>query len=200
MPFSISPDLYSPIAIITSAFFASFFAHRSINSAREMSRKKHTLDFLRDSNTNPDLHKAQGVFRALVKTKTTPEDIAEYAEIENSPDDEITALIADLLNHYEEMAVAVDLGIYDNDMLKKSRFRITTRVYEVLKPFIGNRRKIKKHYTLWIQFERLVSKWETDPLLVEHVLKPYYSTWLFVSIMVVCAAFSAGITRIIVLW
>ena len=69
-----------------------------------------------------------------------------------------------LLNSYERLARGVNLGIYDDDVIKMGRRMAISKAYFSFAEMIANRRNEYGAPNAWIELEMLLTKWgSSDP-------------------------------------
>ena len=65
-----------------------------------------------------------------------------------------------VLNFFEEMAIAIHLGVADEETLKRIFRTMVVGCYKDLSPWIGKRREKKKRLRIWVEFEDLYDSWK----------------------------------------
>jgi hypothetical protein len=65
----------------------------------------------------------------------------------------------DVLNYFETMSIAIDIGHADEKIVKRFFRGMVVEYWQVAEPWIKNRRAEKKNPRLLCEFEKLASRW-----------------------------------------
>lgn len=80
-------------------------------------------------------------------------------------DPELKPTLHRFLNSYERMAAGVFMGVYDEEIIKNSMFSLMNKNIRTFSEYIAYRRRASSRQA-WVEYERLVNKWDKDNLLV----------------------------------
>lgn len=150
----------SPVAVVISATIGGYIAVTSIKSARELARKKSSIDLILDSKHDDNLEKGLNVIREI--HSNPKEDIVKFAypemfKVEQNVD------IRYVLNYNEFVAIGIREGIYDERIIKNATHRITTKSYEMCEKYIEKVRDDVGVKTIWCEYEALYKRWKDSP-------------------------------------
>jgi hypothetical protein len=106
----------TPLVIAVSTIVAAGLSLRSINSAREMARKRATLDFIERSESTPHYRE---LYRAFTDVRKDPDGLMQLARPTNPQLLRQRENVIDYLNHYEMMAMGIHEGMLDESVYKK---------------------------------------------------------------------------------
>ncbi|MCA8834975.1 MAG: DUF4760 domain-containing protein [Proteobacteria bacterium] len=148
----------SPIAILISAGVAWYVAGRTIKENEIVQRRRVTMTYILRLSRGNDYAPLRKDFLELKAQKINFSKIAEdYNDLSKSNKNNSKAkvgltkdehdtiknhdIIAQMLNEYESMAIAIKLGSYDEDIIKMSRKQIVLSDLRICGSFIGTTRK-----------------------------------------------------------
>jgi hypothetical protein len=131
----------------------------SIHTSRVLARKKQTADLLFASRTDERLQK--GIAEISKLATAADRNIASLANIDYS-DDQTTADVRYVLNHFESVCVGVHAGIYHEQMLKDAWYSVITLTYDRSLPLTSALQQ--KNSTMLQDFCCLARRWKKKPL------------------------------------
>ena len=152
----IPEPLLSPLAIIFSAFIARKFAILTIQENKKIQKRRVTIEYTSRISWDKDYTDMRKKFLELKAKKIDFSKIAEdYHALpdkkHNATKDKLSAkeqdiinnhnVIRKILNEYETMAVALKMGVYDEDIIKMSKKQIALSDLRTCGTFIGTTRK-----------------------------------------------------------
>jgi hypothetical protein len=108
---------------------------------------------------DPTLAQIKANFRELIESGKAhiPDHVEELIEADKAK----RTAVVEVLNFFEELAIAVHTGVADNDTLARG-FRAPLNTYHAtLQPWIKQHRSSKKRPTMWIELDRLVERWNS---------------------------------------
>lgn len=151
--------------MLAIAIAAIFYAYKGIKnqitSSREIAKKTKAIDLIFEIEQT-DLHE-KGLKVIYKYEDSNEKSIARLAEKGIKKDDvrikERTNL-ANLLNYYEYMAVAIKHNIICEDTLKKANFKIVLSIVKVSKPFIEDIRTKYEQESSFKELEWLYDRWK----------------------------------------
>ena len=132
-----------------------------------IAKKTQTAHFLFESRKDTEYvdslhvlkkaHKSGKSFRSYVipcdnNTHITEEEMTERRKFQY------------ILNFYERIAVSIQQGIYDEDMIKKVSYSTAVETYDISKPLIDAIRENLGTKTTYQEFEWLIKRWKKKPL------------------------------------
>ncbi|MDC9714853.1 MAG: DUF4760 domain-containing protein [Gammaproteobacteria bacterium] len=132
---------------------AVFVAWVSIKKQKDTAKKDKTISLLM-KDLEDDFLK-DGMKALLIVHDSENDDVAIYANPAHRNDDKAIA-IRNLLNYYENIAVGVNSGIYDIEMIKKSQKTMILSIYKQSEPFIIRLREKNNNPKLYIEFEKFI--------------------------------------------
>lgn len=164
----LSNDAFKGIMLIVGALIAIL----SVYTARLIAKKKQAADFLLGCRN--DDHLLAGL-KAIRECDTTGEKtLAYYVTPANAKkaqdtdaakqDQETAAAIRYVLNHYENLSIGIQSGIYDESMMRNAVYGIVVATYNRTKPFIAQMRNTHNSATLYQEFQWLANRWTRKPL------------------------------------
>jgi hypothetical protein len=123
----------------------------SIYLSNKRDRMKSTLDYYEKINQEIKLEK--GEVRNKYGTTFTRDTCEEILK-----DNEYTVKLHKVLNAYERMCLATNIGIFDINVLNKISGTNLIQNFERYSTYIYYRREIKNKIYLWVEFEKLVKE------------------------------------------
>lgn len=138
----------------------------SVLSAKTTARKKQTADFLFASRTDDKLVEGN---KCLADLHASPDVNMKSFTSRDKIHTEECANIRYVLGHYERIALGIQAGIYDEEMLKKAHYNSAIRLHNQAKPFIDGVRESEKVQTYYQEFEWLAHRWKASPLKARRV-------------------------------
>jgi hypothetical protein len=106
---------------------------------------------------DPALAQIKANFRELIECGKA--HMAEHVEELINKDAAKRLAVVEVLNFFEELAIAVHTGVADNDTLCRGFRGPLTGYHATLEAWIKQHRSSKKRPTMWIELEKLVEKW-----------------------------------------
>lgn len=167
--------------ILTGLLFTAFqlnHAARSITQAsehnkeaNEWNRKIAAQNALDRLAASPILSKLQARFNYIDEKAIIPVQEIEKA---CNDDNDLKNELFDLLNSYEKIARGVNLGMYDDEVIRVGRRGAISKAYFSFGELILHRRQHYGAPNAWKELEVLVQRWETsDPTwLLAELKKP----------------------------
>ncbi|CAM3773030.1 DUF4760 domain-containing protein [Rahnella victoriana] len=102
------------------------------------------------------VHRSGKSFRSFVfpaeSSPLTEEEIRECSKFQY------------ILNFYERVAVTIQSGIYDEDMIKRISYSTVIDTWNIAEPFIKALREELKSVNTYQEFEWLAGRWRNQPL------------------------------------
>lgn len=108
---------------------------------------------------DPALAQIKANFRELIESGRA--HMAEHVEELIDKDSAKRLAVVEVLNFFEELAIAVHTGVADNDTLYRGFRGPLSEYYATLEPWVKRHRSSKKRPTMWIELEKLVEKWNS---------------------------------------
>jgi Domain of unknown function (DUF4760) len=143
------------IGVLISAMNEIDARHEEIGTRREQiehERARGALQFVSDWNA-PEFYHAKNKGR----------EVLEYFEKNGHADcdfiKERQQNLMDVLNFFEEMSIAIQLGHVDDIVAKRVFRSIAIRYWQMTEPWIKNRRAAKGNPRLVCEFETLIKNW-----------------------------------------
>lgn len=124
-----------------------------IGSAKHTARLTQTLTLITNLQTNSHWKENRIEFIKLRESK----EIRKHA----NQDTEDAQCIRQYLNHYELIALGIDLGIIEYSMYKRYYRGTIIRDWNECYPFVEDERKENSKY--WVEVENLVTKLKAEP-------------------------------------
>jgi hypothetical protein len=125
-------------------------------TARSEQKIARAFEFHRRWN-DPALAQTKAIFREIIESGRA--HVAEAVEQLIQNDRAKRNAVVEILNFFEELAIAVHTGVADNDTLYRG-FRGPLREYHAtLRQWIEQHRSSKKRSTMWEELEKLVNEW-----------------------------------------
>jgi Domain of unknown function (DUF4760) len=149
--------IWCQTAVLAIAAILAFIA---IVVSRRVARRQAAINAIFESKRDEELVKSN---RHIAKLHQEERNFATFAKKEHIDTDDAKA-IRYVLNHYEYVSVGISLGIYDEQIFKRSSYTTVVRLYDRTKPFIEALREIEGIRTIYQDFECLVFRWKQNPL------------------------------------
>jgi len=109
---------------------------------------------------NPQYHYVKMAGVKVIKMNETEK--AETVTVKINEDGTFRSNVTDLLNFFEEMAIAINMGVADEDTLKRS-FRGLLHLYcMALEDFIKQRRSKFNNPRIFLEIENLYTRWSSN--------------------------------------
>ncbi|MEI4812062.1 DUF4760 domain-containing protein [Pseudomonas aeruginosa] len=129
----------------------------SVLSARATAKKKQSADLLASIRNDKEL--IDGLRKLAELHNRADSNIRQYAQDANSATPEAVS-IRYVLNHWEYVAVGVQGGIYDEDMLRKASHNTVVSLYNHARPFIECLRECKQRPSLYQEMQEMAERWD----------------------------------------
>ncbi|MEL7298281.1 MAG: DUF4760 domain-containing protein, partial [Pseudomonadota bacterium] len=143
-----------PIGACIGAIVAIIGVRKTLAGNLERTQKTQAINFVLARHQDGQYTKSVDV---VISAKERGLAIAGYAD-QKMRTDEISSSIRYILNSHEYMAVAVNNGIFHEQMLYESSRTSTVRIFKYLYPYIHvNREQTNK--TAFVEFEKLARRW-----------------------------------------
>ncbi|MCM0079999.1 DUF4760 domain-containing protein [Geomonas sp. Red32] len=126
-----------------------FVAVWSIYQTNKRDRMKSTLEYY--EKVNQEIKTAKGDVRKKYGSTLTRDTCAQILK-----DSEYTVKLHKILNAYERMCLAANIGIFDIDVLNKISGANLIQNYDRYSAYILYRREIKDKEFIWVEFEKLI--------------------------------------------
>jgi hypothetical protein len=163
----------SPVAVLIAAIIAAIWAKKSIDSNKSITKKRCTMDYIMTRSRDQKFvnawsflrqaHKATNLdIKSFADSNDNQVKIEDIIEIEGSSIDckQAKDLLSYILNQYEYMATGVHMEIYDEDILINCSKTSTITAFKMTKVYIESLREQSNRELAYIQFEKLVKKWQ----------------------------------------
>jgi transcriptional accessory protein Tex/SPT6 len=109
---------------------------------------------------NPQYHYVKMAGVKVLKMNETEK--AEIVTVKINEDEAFRSNVTDLLNFFEEMAIAIDMGVADENTLKRA-FRGLLHLYcMALQDFVKQRRTKFNNPRILLEIENLYTRWSSD--------------------------------------
>jgi hypothetical protein len=142
-------------ALIISAIAAVWLIAANYRS----DRRRHTVEIAKELIRDREITETKKVMATLHAQQKG--NFARYLDQRGSPE---YMAIMKTLNNYEFIAIGIRAGAFDEKIIKRMQFSITSRDWESLCPFINELRTQTKIDTLFQEFEWLGKRWTKSPL------------------------------------
>lgn len=167
----------APAAVLVSALGAWYFAHKAIQNAQDISRKKNTFDYMSKLSWDRDYIQAKNTFLEIKigpkKLRAVAEDyerLKSNGHAHNAPEgDEVArktieehAAIKNILNEYEALAIAIKSSTLDEQIVKANIQQQFVDHVDACKDFIEHTRRhsgFKRPERIWHEVQLLAEKW-----------------------------------------
>lgn len=145
-------------AIFVTAVVAALIAAWGIVTTRVVARRAATMEHIRRVASDRDMIDARTKFIEL-----TEEDggLAVYGSIKKLEHAEQLKAIRTVLNDYEQLAIGIQFGIYDLEILKRYSKSAIIRDWSHAAPFVYKIRGELNAHALYHEFEEL-ARWLQD--------------------------------------
>ena len=153
----------------TMMLVAIIVAVLSITSARATARRKQSSDLV--FGMRGDKHFQRGI-SCLAKIEKDHKSSRELAFLDQ-PTDEYDCVVY-LLNYFESLAVGIQEGILNEDILKKNYCSSVLRAHERALPLIKGIRERHSRPTTYQEFCWLAERWAVDPIKPRTKLRPWW--------------------------
>lgn len=160
----VASDEFRSIMLVVGAIIAVV----SVHTSRVIARKKQVADILFSRDRDQQLADGHKAIREILNSDN--DNIASFARADRMSDPRAVHLRY-VLNHYEHIAVCVQSGIFDEEMLRQAMYGTITRLFKTVKPFIDELRKDPTRATVFQEFQWLAMRWNDKPLAVKKCAK-----------------------------
>lgn len=147
-------------AILVTGAIGLFSAWWSIVSARDIARKRAAMDAVMESRRDEKLRDGHRLINEIDQDKERSIELYHQSDCDEP---ETRSKILYVLNHYENVAVAIHSNIYDESIFKRSECTIIRNLFVHCKPLIE---RIQRHdsRTAYQELAALAEKWSEKPL------------------------------------
>lgn len=146
--------------------FGAFIAIGTIVYNVKTAKKTQTANFLFESRTDNEYRESLHTLRKAHDSGKSFRSYVYPAGGGDVPeaDMEERRKFQYILNFYERVAVSIQEGIYNEDMIKRSSFTTVIETWDTAEPFIKAIREKINSQTTYQEFEWLVKRWKKKPL------------------------------------
>lgn len=145
----------------SAAIYAAYFAALTLRINLKRDMLKSAL-YITNRVNGLDLTKVRTfVEERLGNGNLAPTEI--YKEV--TKDKEIRDAVRIVLNHFEDVSISIQKGDSDETMVHMTLCWMVTSIFNSLKPYIYERRKIIGSPTIYLELERLAKCWESGKYL-----------------------------------
>lgn len=134
-----------------------FLAYRTARLNQKVLTLRAAEDFAEKDKTNQAALERILEASILLHEKIAPEKLRM---LEQNPEHRLCLLT--YLNHYESLARGVNMGIYDEEVIRVARKSLMIKEFRLWEGYIEDYRKRFDRPLAWCEFERLVKRW-TSP-------------------------------------
>ncbi|MEN4214151.1 DUF4760 domain-containing protein [Serratia marcescens] len=129
-------------------------------------KKTQTANFLFESRTDKEYIESLHVLRRVYESRKSIRCYVFPGEgLKLSPEEEDEKRkFQYILNFYERVAVSIQQGIYNEDMIKKTSYTTVINTWDHTEELIKAIRKSINSDTTYQEFEWLVKRWKKSPL------------------------------------
>ncbi|MBL4831617.1 MAG: DUF4760 domain-containing protein [Aliivibrio sp.] len=158
----------SPLAILTSAFFAFKAAKKALKTQRSIARKRATLDVLLKAETDPVLEEATAIFRDVRDSSNFDKMLNPVSQRDK---DDMLKLQA-FLNHHELIFCGIMEDSLDELFLFQYRRGIVIHYWHAIKEFVMAARNKSHNARAYQRFQLFAEAWEQNRFITRQKLKP----------------------------
>lgn len=141
----------------------------SITSSRATARRKQSSDLVFGMRGDKNF---QDGISCLAKMEKDHKSSSELAYLEQ-PNDDYRCVVY-LLNYFESLAVGIQEGILNEDILKKNYCSSVLRAYDRASPLIKGIRERHSRPTTYQEFCWLAERWLLDPVKPRTKARPWW--------------------------
>lgn len=141
-------------------------ARQTALHSREIAKQTETALFMFHSRSDRNLISGYKTIRDIHRSDT--DSMVSYASNDDKRKTREADKIRYTLNFWERVAVCVRHGIYCEEILKDSMYTTVTDVFQRAQPYI-NEVRIKNASTAYQEFEEMVLRWRSNPLLKKQI-------------------------------
>lgn len=158
----------------SSAIVALYSAYVLVTYNRITSQRKNSIDLVTNLSSDPTFNESFEILQKIIAREDREKIISELGRkniknkkffFEKRRLIKWQGDICILLNTYEDIAIGILCGIYDEEIIKRSIYTSFTHTYKALSPMIKITRIEFERPTLWQEYENLVKDWIENPLL-----------------------------------
>ena len=171
---------YQVIISASLAFLGTLFV---IKSNKLNTRRKNAADIVLAMSGDSLMVEGLEEIRKIIANGNANSYFAELGELKLAEDKRPQQTsISYVLNRYEYVAVGIDCGTYDEEIIKRSNYNKLIRIYDSCQPMIDATRRATGKQTIWSEMQTLAERWKKYPLQMEtekrrqpwwHVLRPW---------------------------
>lgn len=149
----------------TVILISAIIAICTITSTRKTSKERATLDVILDDYQDKDLVEASNMIFELVR-KDRNQLFIVFQNEDGSRNDERSCLLM-VLNRYEFYASAMNQGVLDEQLFKRSHCSNFIKFWDAVSPTVMSIRDKERKDTIFKDLEILVLRWKANPLSVD---------------------------------
>jgi hypothetical protein len=150
-----------PVVVAITGGVGAIIAIASIRASKKIARQKNAIDLLREYQGNDALRAGFNEVRLIYLA--SDKDARTFAHDDKQGTDEAKHL-RDVLNYLEYVALGIELGIYDEETIKRLQFTTIMRAWRHTQDYVHKRRELKQQPTLYQELQALVQRRESDAL------------------------------------
>lgn len=160
-----APWWIGPLVTFVAAIIAGLIALRSIESARELARRKATLDLIEKFESSEHYRTLTDAFAEARRNAS----FMHYVQPTDAPSKRTRGHILDYLNHYELVAIGIGNEILDERIYRAWMETAYVRDWKVVGPFIQALRTDPDvtggdayHEEAYGNYESMACQWDDD--------------------------------------
>ena len=154
--------------VVISASLAFLGTLYVIKANKLNARRKNAADIICGMNDDRLMVEGLEEIRKIIKGESSSSIFAELGNLNlNEEKRNQQVLISYVLNRYEYVAVGIDCGTYDEEIIKRSSYNKLIRIYDQCSPMIETTRRATGKQTIWSERETLAERWKKCPLQTE---------------------------------
>ena len=146
-------------------FITAVIAVCSMHSSRKTSKERATLDVILGDYQDKKLVEASNLIFNLVRDNR--DQLIKVFQNENNQHTEDRNSLIVVLNRYEFYASAINHGILDEHLFKRSHCSNFIKLWNAVSPVVMKIRDTERKETIFKDFEILVFRWKSNPLTVD---------------------------------
>jgi len=148
------------------AIVSALVALRALFSARELARKKATIDLIEKTESTPHYRALNAAFSGVRRSHGGFAGL-----IDDPPSDTLRRQINDYLNHYELIALGIGRGVLDESFYRAWMGKSFVRDWNEAAPWIEQERWRKQpdggwkyHPSVFEHYERIACRWSREAI------------------------------------
>lgn len=108
---------------------------------------------------NPQFYHVRSAFREILRVGMAETEGTRRVMDRLAADDSLRSNVMDVMNFFEEVAVAIDLQIADEELLRRVFRGILSSLWMTLEPFVNQRRTMLRNPRVFVECEALHKRW-----------------------------------------